>query len=73
MGYGEDQFVTVEVEKVLHVGDKAVLCLIEGESVWIPISQIDPNSELINEDRFKKGGSGEIIIPAWLAAEKGLD
>lgn len=47
--------------------DKALLCVIDGKKYWIPKSQIDEDSEV-----YKKGTDGTLIIPEWLATEKGL-
>lgn len=47
----------------------ALLVLIEGEEVWIPKSQIHDNSEVYNADDH---ATGVLVIPIWLAIEKGL-
>ena len=47
--------------------DKAILCTINGSDVWIPKSQIDPDSEVKEED-----DEGELIVTEWIAKEKGL-
>ena len=57
----------VEVE-VIRETDKALLVSVEGEEIWIPISQIDDDSEVYNMET----GPGTLIIPMWLALEKGL-
>lgn len=64
----DDRFepVEIEVDRVERVTDKAMLCVIDGESHWIPLSQI---SETDCEDR---NDSGYIVIPMWLAEEKEL-
>lgn len=59
--------VEVEVDRVIRTTDKAVLCLIEDEEIWLPWSQIDEGSEIESV-----GDSGTIYIPQWLADEKGL-
>ncbi len=60
--------VEVEVEIVVAATSKAILCRIHGENYWIPLSQIDTESEVMD-----RGDSGTLIIPRWLAEEKGLD
>jgi hypothetical protein len=52
---------------VLRETDKALLCDIEGEEMWIPKSQIDDDSEV-----YEDGTEGTLIITQWLAAQKGL-
>ena len=46
---------------------KALLCVIEGEEMWIPKSQIHDDSEVWQEhDR------GVLVITEWIAEQKGL-
>lgn len=52
---------------VKRVSDKAILCVIEGNEIWIPQSQIDDDSEV-----WKEGDEGTLVISAWLANQKGL-
>ena len=47
--------------------DKAVLCRIEDEEVWIPQSQIDDESEV-----WEEGDQGTLVISQWLADQKVL-
>lgn len=47
--------------------DAAVLVDVEGTEVWIPKSLIHEDSEV-----YKADTDGELIIPEWLATEKGL-
>jgi hypothetical protein len=54
--------VTVKIET-----DKALLCNIHGEEIWIPKSQIDDDSEVYEEDT-----EGVLVIPKWLAEKKSL-
>lgn len=53
---------------VIRDSGKALLVEYEGEEVWIPKSQIDDDSEV-----WKEGQEGTLIIPYWLAEEKGLE
>lgn len=61
----------VEVDDVRCVGESAsklaIHCVIDGQYVWIPQSQIHENSEV-----WKLGDFGTLVIPFWLAKEKGL-
>ncbi len=52
---------------VIAETEKALLCNIEGEEIWIPKSQILDESEVI-----EKGDEGSLIITQWIASEKGL-
>lgn len=49
--------------------DKALLVHAEGEELWIPKSQIHDDSEV-----FDGGDNSEglLVIPEWLAEDKGL-
>jgi len=46
---------------------KAILCLIEGDEVWIPQSQITADSEV-----WKREQRGTLVITGWIARKKGL-
>jgi hypothetical protein len=48
---------------VVRRSDLAFLLRINGEDVWLPMSQLKPGSD-------PYGGS--VTIPGWLAAKKGL-
>lgn len=50
--------------------DKAIFVDIEGESYWIPQSQIDDESEVYDD---KDNSRGELVITRWIAEQKGLD
>lgn len=52
---------------VMRVTEKAVLCMVDGKEVWIPQSQIHDDSEV-----WKEGDEGTLVIPEWLALDKGL-
>lgn len=54
--------------KSIRGSDKAILCEIDGEEVWIPQSQIDEDSEV-----WESGQEGTLVITAWLAKQKGLE
>lgn len=55
---------------VEQITDKAILCDIDGMSVWIPKSQLESGSELDEDSEI--GDEGNITIKRWLAEEKGL-
>jgi len=48
---------------------KALLCEIDGEQYWIPLSQIDDDSEVFDA---KEHSEGKLIVTEWIAAEKNL-
>jgi hypothetical protein len=52
---------------VIRKSDAALFCLIDGERVWIPFSQIDDDSEVYDEDT-----EGQLIVTEWIAIQKGL-
>ena len=58
MSTGKSDLVTLEGE-LLHETDKAMLVSIDGEKTWLPKSMVE------YED-------GEVILPEWLAIERGL-
>lgn len=61
-----DVVVKAESEKGSS-SDGALLCLIEGEEIWIPKSQITDDSEV-----YKIGTEGTLVITDWIAEKKGL-
>lgn len=63
---------TARIENVetLRESDKALLVAVDGEEVWIPKSAIHDDSEVYGMLPF--GESGTLVIPRWLAEEKGL-
>lgn len=60
---------TVQIQNVTvaRETDAALLVNVEGEEIWIPKSQIDDDSEV-----YKKDTEGTLVIPRWLAEEKGI-
>jgi hypothetical protein len=59
--------VSFENVSVLVETPKALLVDIEGEEVWIPLSQIDDDSEV-----YKANTCGRLVITEWIAKAKGL-
>jgi hypothetical protein len=41
----------------------------DGEEVWIPISQLDDETEILEDSEI--GEEGKLVIPEWLATKKG--
>jgi len=60
-------FVEVEDVTILKTTEKAALCLIGNEEIWIPQSQIDDRSEIWLED-----DEGTLTISGWIADQKKL-
>lgn len=69
MKMSDDRYesVSVPVEEVKAESAKAILIVTEESEGWIPTSQIRDESEV-----WKKGDSGSLVIPRWLAEEKDL-
>jgi hypothetical protein len=60
--------VEVSVDQLIRQTEKAALCLIGDQEVWLPWSQIDESSDI-----KKDGDAGSAYIPRWLAEEKDLE
>ena len=50
--------------------DLAILVEIDGEEVWLPLSELGDDSDL-GEDS-ERGDEGSVFVPEWLATAKGL-
>lgn len=60
--------VELEVEEPVHrATERAIQVTVEGERIWIPLSQIHDDSEVYGE-----GHSGTLIVSRWIAQQKGL-
>lgn len=60
--------ITIENVKCVHESDGGALrVVVDGESHWIPKKLVNDDSEV-----YKVGTDGDLIIPTWLAEEKGL-
>lgn len=60
--------VTVKAESEKGSNDSgALLCLIDGEEIWIPKSQITDDSEV-----YETGTEGTLVVTEWIAEQKGL-
>lgn len=64
----QDPPVSIEDVACLRATEKAILVNVDGEELWIPLSQVDDDSEVYSE-----GDEGTLIITAWIARQKGLD
>lgn len=49
--------------------DKALLCVVDGEEVWIPLSHVDDDSEVFDD---RENARGTLVISEWIAEQKGL-
>jgi hypothetical protein len=63
----DEEVASFDDVEVLIQTDKAILCDIGGDEIWIPLSQIHDDSEV-----YKMGTKGTLIITEWLAKKKGL-
>jgi len=66
MSWDSVTYVEIEVDEIIKETELAVLCVIDGEEVWLPRSQIDGGDDL------DEGFSGTIQLADWLARERGL-
>lgn len=58
----------VLIDGVLKETEAAILIDVDGDEIWIPKSQIHEDSQV-----RELGDRGELVIPEWLAIEKGLE
>ncbi|MHB1099497.1 MAG: hypothetical protein ACYCZR_08080 [Burkholderiales bacterium] len=71
-----------EVEKIevavtfKHITDRAVLVNDGDKDVWLPLSQVEVNDGGDDESTFwgdlEPGQIIEIVVPEWIAKNKGL-
>jgi hypothetical protein len=64
-----DADVHVENVHCKHMTEKALLCRIGKEDMWIPRSQVREESEVLDD---LNASEGTLIISHWIASEKGL-
>jgi hypothetical protein len=63
-------WVHLEGCNVLRVTDKAMLVEYDDGELWLPLSQIDPESR----DQYEEGDEDVTVsITLWLAKEKGIE
>lgn len=60
-------YVLVYVDKIIKETDKAFLCKIGDEEVWLPFSQVADYDDYEEDDEDL-----EISVTEWIANEKGL-
>ena len=58
--------VTIDDVTCTKETDRAILCLVGTDEVWVPQSQVDDDSEV-----YAKGHSGKLIVTAWFAEKQG--
>ena len=62
---------TVEFDvRVVACSDRAILCEIDGEEYWIPMSQIASGSEI--DESSERDDEGVLVMSKWIAKQKGL-
>ncbi len=67
-----EQTVTIDDSECINETEKAIQitlgdCRIEGETIWLPKSQVHEDSEV-----WKKGQVGKLVVTEWIAEQKGL-
>ncbi len=67
MSGGSKEPYRIDHVKVVRESGAALLVLIDGQQVWIPKSQVLDESEVWGD-----GDQGQLVIPEWLAIERGL-
>jgi len=64
---GNSDWAEFEDAECIKETDKAILVTIDGDEYWIPSSLVSDDSEV-----WKEGDTGTLVIPQWLAEERGL-
>jgi hypothetical protein len=65
---GDDDSITFEDVEVKVATEKAMLCVIGDDEVWIPRSQVIDDGT----DVSAAGDAGTLVVTKWIATEKGL-
>lgn len=63
---GEDTETIAKV-KAIRQTDKALLCKIDDDDVWVPKSLIHDDSEV-----YEPGHHGKLVVAQWFAEKEGL-
>lgn len=63
--------VTLGTVEFLSETDKAILVNLDGDSVWVPKSQIDEDSEIYGGGNNHRGEEGKLVVSAWWARQAG--
>ena len=56
-----------EGAKAIRATPACLVCVIDGEEVLVPESQIDDDSEV-----YEVGGEGTLVVSEWWAMQRGL-
>jgi hypothetical protein len=64
-----DKIVRFEGAVCTKATEKALLCVVNGEEVWIPQSQIADESEVFDDT---DNAEGTLVVSEWIATQKGL-
>lgn len=64
-----DETVTFENVRCLKETDLAILCVVDGQEVWLPKSHVHDDSEVFDDE---ENSAGKLVISEWLATTKGL-
>lgn len=62
-------WVHVDVDEVLKITERAMLVVVAGEQVWLPISQIAP-ADVAQYEAGDKDCS--MSVTEWIAKQKGF-
>lgn len=65
----DDPTVTLTEVTCIKMTEKALLCVINKNEVWIPKSHIHDDSEVFDDT---DNSDGQLVISEWIANEKGL-
>ena len=68
MSGGSREPYRIDHVKAVRQLDKSLLVLVAGKKVVIPQSLIDADSEV-----WREGDQGTLVIPEWLAIDRGID
>ena len=64
---GAGRYVHLDVEEIVRGTDKALLLRIDGEEVWVPLSQI------ADSDDYEVGDMDcTVSVTEWFASKEGL-
>lgn len=65
----KSKMVSLEDVECVLMSTEAILCRINGDEVWIPLSEIADDSEVFDDEEHK---FGTLVIPEWLAIAKNV-
>ncbi len=64
------EFTEIDFDSIEHETTKAFLIKVDRKKVWLPKSQIDPESDQL--DLVDDADGGEIRVAVWWAQKQGL-